>query len=111
MPQVVNFKNSFGALKISFVTDFMPVGEISQNMPEVSSNLFDVETAEKIALITDNKNVQIGMCYPLNGQAYLIYHSSASVAAVCKIESISFPCAVSPAEQIALMARSNAQWQ
>lgn len=105
MSQVVNFENKFGSLQVSLVTEFMPVGKISQEIQEVSDNMFDLNTAEKIALITGNKKVQICMCYPLNGLGYMVYHRNSQEAAVCKVDSIQFSCAMSPAEQIELMAR------
>lgn len=105
MSQVVNFENEFGALQVSLATEFMPVGKISRKMPEVSDSMFDINTAEKIALITGNKNVQICMCYPLNGFGYMVYHRNSREAAVCKIDSIRFSCEVSPAEQIELMMK------
>lgn len=106
MSQVVNFQNEFGSLQISLVTDFMSVGKITRDIPEVSANMFSIETAEQIALITDNKNVQICMCFPLNGLGYLVYHRNGREAAVCKIDSIIYSCTVSPAEQIAMMAHN-----
>lgn len=106
MSQVVKFENKFGSLQVSLVTDFMSVGKISRDMPEVSGNMFDMETAEKIALITENKNVQLCMCYPLNGLGYMVYHRNGKEAAVCKIDSILYSCDVSPAEQIERMAHS-----
>lgn len=104
MSQVVKFENKFGSLQVSLVTDFMSVGKISRDMPEVSGNLFDMETAEKIALITENKSVQLCMCYPLNGLGYMVYHRNGREAAVCKIDSILYSFDVSPAEQIERMA-------
>ncbi|GKR18322.1 MULTISPECIES: hypothetical protein [Aeromonas] len=106
MSPVICFENEFGSLRVSLVTDYLSVSNISRDIPEVCANLFDVETAEKIALVTDNKSVQLCMCYPLNGLGYMVYHRNGKEAAVCKIENIEFSCNVSPAEQIQRMARS-----
>lgn len=105
MSQIVNFENEFGSLQVSLITEFMPVGKISREIPEVSGNMFDLNTAEKIALITGNQKVQICMCYPLNELGYMVYHRNSQEAAVCKVDSIQFSCKVPPAEQIELMAR------
>lgn len=100
MSESINFTNEFGILNVSLVTDFLPVRDIHRNMMSVSDNLFGMETAEEIALITGNKHIQLVMCYPLNGQCYMLYHQSGSLAAVCKIESIELLCERSPADQI-----------
>ena len=103
MSELINFKNEFGTLSVSLVTDFLAVRDINRNIKSVSDNLFDMETAEKIALITGNKRIQLVMCYPLNGQCYMVYHQGSSLAAVCKIESMDFHCDRAPAAQIDLM--------
>lgn len=104
------YANEFGEVVLEPITRYMPISEISkENVPEVEEALFSMETAEKIALITENKMIQIALPYPIRSDeraAYLVKHSSTRRAAVCRVHIKSFqtPGNVSAQEQIESMA-------
>lgn len=110
---LVVYTNRYGTVKFRPVTEYMPVKNISFDklrLPETI--LFDIDTAEKIVLITDNRNSQISFP-PSKGEknqlkkAYFIHHSSTSVAAACELVSIDFISDINPTEEIKLHAMLN----
>lgn len=84
------FCNEYGRLVLVPVTDDIPVSTISSPMVP-DECFFDLDTAEAVALITGNKGIQIAFNHrerPV--RAYVMHHSSSSVARVCRIEQIVF---------------------
>ena len=89
----IKFKNKYGFVELTPITDYMPVLGMSQ-LPIVNDYLFSMEDAEKLALITDNRMVQVSfpfLCqkdHPKQNQGYIVHHQSASVACVCKVDIV-----------------------
>lgn len=105
--KAVLFQNEFGSLRVTPVTDFVPVRDIRKTNPHAMANTVDMETAEKIALITKNRKVQICFRYPLDGLAYLVLHDSPSTAAYCQVQIDNFSCEGAARDTIARLNRLN----
>jgi len=89
------FQNKFGTLVVEPYGEFENIADIhGKNLPDDVK--FDLETAEKIVLITDNYKIQIGIVFPI---AYMMVHVSPSVVQVVKIRSIEYVGGV-PKEEI-----------
>lgn len=83
-----NYQNSHGKLALETVTEFVNVNTLRvRDFPETC--LFDLETAEKLALITRNKHIQICMD-PETRRVGVIYHSAPDKAAICKIVNLDY---------------------
>ena len=106
--QSIKYSNRFGTLTLNPVTNYVPVSSIVYcQSVEAQQNTIDIETAEKVALITENANVQL--CMPMKlglTSGFVIHHKGPSVACVCKVDIESFTTedGNSPAEQIDEMA-------
>lgn len=96
----VQYSNRFGALTLMPVTEFMPIKNIRKSHPQAKANAVDFETAEKIALITENRRIQICFMYPEMVQAYVVLHNSPSTAAYCRVTLEKFECNMSPADML-----------
>jgi hypothetical protein len=105
LSQPVRYSNRFGTVEITPVTPFMPVSSIRKTHPQAQENTFDLHTAEKIALITENRRIQLCPHFPIDGLAYLVLHDSPSMAAICRVNVLEFSCATSPAEMIETLNR------
>lgn len=95
---IINYKNKYGELEIETITEAMPVSTVLVSMVEQVNACFDLETAEKIALITDNKKIQIG----IDGETkkcYLVYHYTTSLVSICKINRLVYVGGI-PKEEI-----------
>lgn len=103
------YANEFGEVVLEPITRYMPVSEISkEKVPEIEEALFSMETAEIIALITENKMIQISLPFPIRNNekaAYVVKHSTPAIAAVCRVHIKSFhtPGNLSAQDQIELM--------
>lgn len=97
----VHFTNRFGSVKVTPVTDFMPLAGICKTHPMAQAHAFDLTTAEQIVLVTENRGVQVCVHYPLDGLAYLVLHDSPSTAAICRVEVKEFACDVAPSVMLA----------
>ncbi|MFW9871991.1 MAG: hypothetical protein ACFFG0_02740, partial [Candidatus Thorarchaeota archaeon] len=90
----INYKNKYGSLVLeqieperaisewTFTKELLPIG-------------FDVETAEKIALITENKKIQLALSMDFK-IFYCFYHTNVNSGFVCKIKSIFFSRDINP---------------
>lgn len=78
------FESEHGHLAIEPVTAFMDVATF-RIADEHAPYLFDMGTAEQIAVITGNRGVQLSFCWPLNGRAYLLLHDGPRRGALCKV--------------------------
>lgn len=104
----VLFSNEFGTVSITPVTEFLKVGSIRKTHPQAQANMFDLETAEKIALITENHHIQL--CFVLGtGKCYLVLNNSPSTAAICSVEVETFVCDTSPRDKISQMSKQYTQ--
>lgn len=89
MPEKITYKNKYGYLEFDVVGEYQDVTKISSKRVDAEF-FFDISTAEKIALITNNKDIQLCFTYPTNGTAFLVHHKSSGIAAVCRITKIEF---------------------
>lgn len=84
------FQNKFGRVSFRLVAAVTHVGNIRGANLDARC-MFDIETAEKIALITENRGIQIA---PFNGadgwRCYVILHETESTAAVAEIEELTY---------------------
>ena len=102
----VSFSNSYGTVSVTPVTEFMAVSGIRKTHAQAKANTFSLDDAEKIALITENRKIQICPHFmPMDGLAYLILHDSPSTAAICKVEIKNFSCNKSAADEISMLNR------
>lgn len=93
------WSNRYGTLVVAPVTEVQAVGGIRG--ADMRDELkFDLETAEKIALITDNRRCQISGDFKRGGRYYLLVHVSCSRVAVVRIVSLDFADGVSAREEI-----------
>ena len=105
-PSPVRMSNRFGSVVLTPVTEFMAVGLIRKTHPQAVANTFDLDTAEKLALITENRRIQI--CphfFPIDGLAYVVLHDSTSTAAICSVTIENFVCATPPADMLETLNR------
>lgn len=83
---IIKYQNEFGNLELE-TTDFVEVKTIhSKNI----QSFIDLETAEKIALITDNEDTQVCFSFPDYKKAFVIYYQNNHIASVCKIKSLNY---------------------
>jgi hypothetical protein len=87
----LNYENQYGRLVLSPVTDVVHVDTIS-GKDIAAEHTFDLRTAEKIALITDNRGIQI---VPVQGDdgkwvCYVVVQETPLTAAVAQIETLDY---------------------
>lgn len=101
---VINFNNQYGFLSLSIVTPYMQVSQINSKMlpPGVT---FSITTAEQIALITDNKHIQISFIPGDLRIAYVMHHISASVAAVCEVVNLTMHKKIDAQKEIEMLSK------
>ena len=95
-PVPTTFTNRFGSVCVTRVTDFMPLAGIRKTHPMAVAHTFGMTTAEQIALVTENRGVQVCVHYPLDGLAYLVLHDTPSTAAICRVDVKEFACEGTP---------------
>lgn len=103
--QPTKFTNRFGTVVVTPATDFMPVRGIRKTHPVAVANTFDLTTAEQIALVTENRGLQICPHFPMDGLAYLLLHDTPSTAAICRVEVKDFVCATAPGDMLEALNR------
>lgn len=91
MSQSIHYENYFGSVILTPVTQYMPIQSVSmEKMPATThANLISIEGAEKLALITDNKDIQVAFTPDLK-QAYVLHHKGPSTVAIVKIEHLTY---------------------
>ena len=84
------YTNQYGHLVLEPVTDIMPISQI-RAIPE---HMFDINTAEQIATITENRGIQISFVnWEGNNEDklfYVILHDSPSTGAVARVKEIDY---------------------
>lgn len=95
---ITQFKNKFGSVTFRPVTEITHVKNIRGADVEARC-LFDVETAEKLALITENHRVQICPTQGPDGwRCYVVLHEDSANVAVAEIEELTYIGGVPAAE-------------
>ena len=82
----LTYTNQFGSVRLTPVTEFLPIRSINKNMPEAIAQGITTDDAEKVALVTENRHIQVCFHWPMNGKAYVVLHNSPSAAAICQVE-------------------------
>ncbi|HFI4796489.1 TPA: hypothetical protein ACGQK4_002208 [Elizabethkingia anophelis] len=83
------YKNKYGSLKLIPVSDLMKVSNI-KGIDIDKKYKFDINTAEKVALITENYDTQMSFGFPITNQAYIIKHESSSTGYICELSDLNF---------------------
>ena len=101
------YSNQYGSIALELITEYVPVSSFRSSQSIVKENSFDVETAEKITLLTEHIRTQVCFHYPFTGLAYLLLHNSPDKAALCKVSNIKFECTRTAQEQIEYCHKRN----
>lgn len=105
------YQNEFGTAIITPSSDFREIKGLTNPIAiALGADVFDLETAEKIALITENYAVQLSIGKNDLGawEATLMMHSGPATVAPCKVEIIEFKCEGTPTQAIESERRKNA---
>ena len=96
-----HYKNDFGQAVLKPVSPIMPVSDISAaSCPTAEANKIDFNMAEQLALITENRGIQV--CFASFDIIYVIAHETPSTASICAVSIVEFKCEASSAcEQLA----------
>lgn len=97
----LNFQNRYGQLTLVLVTDVRHVRDIHGKDVD-AAHKFGLETAEKIALVTDNRGIQLGGLGAHD--CYVVVHETPDTAAVARIETLTYTGG-DPAQEIRDAAR------
>lgn len=82
------YENRYGRLVTEVTGEYQRASGIScKKLGLDDSYFFSIDDAEKIALITDNRGIQIAPMVERRA-AYLIHHKTGKIAAVCKVVSL-----------------------
>ena len=100
-----HWSNEYGSLEVEPVTEAGPIKGV-RGVDIDDAVKFDLDTAEKIVLITDNRRCQVSGEFREGGRLYMMVHTSHSVAALVKIVSLEFTDKVVAQEEIARVAES-----
>lgn len=96
---MLKYENKYGTLELEIVSDYQNVSSIhSKNLsPDL---FFNITTAEKIALISGNEDIQLSVTFDAK-KMFVIHHKSSNVAAVCRVKSINYTYDVTPQLELA----------
>jgi hypothetical protein len=98
----MKYSNTYGSLQLEPIGPFKAVNTIrGVDLPDDIK--FSMDTAEKIALITDNRGIQL--CFESFKKVYVIIHQGPSLAAVARIVNMEFDEKINPAQEIDRLAK------
>lgn len=96
---ITQFHNKFGSVTLRPIADVTHVKNIRGAELDAGC-MFDVETAEKLALITENRRIQIcPFKGPKGWQCYAVLHETEATAAVAEIAELTYTGGI-PAKEI-----------
>lgn len=104
MNELLKYRNQYGFLILELITPFMHVSNI--NIDKALETSFkelitiSLHEAEQVALITDNKSIQIVNVFGEIDEAYILYHKSISVVSFANIVEIKFTSDLDPQDEI-----------
>lgn len=98
----IQYQNRYGECELEFVTSFMSIKDIHSKLEAVKSNVFDIDTAEMLALISSNRKLQQAPFADNLDKFYVVYHQAPNVAAVCKIKHLHYRSVGKPEIELAL---------
>jgi hypothetical protein len=100
--EVIPYKNRYGTVELEIMTESYPVSAIRSTMvPE--EYMIDIDTAEAVALITENRHLQ--MSSKDLRKYYILFHNNASSVQIVRIKSLSLIEGVNPRQEIATLNR------
>lgn len=100
----IKYNNKYGSLTLVRTEDYTYVGDMSSKDIKDEDYFISIEEAEQVALITDNKGIQIA--FDPNSKykkAYVVHHKNSSTAAFVKVEDLRYTNNKSAQDQIALV--------
>ena len=104
--QTVHFRNRFGSASVTPIAEPLAINGLSSSNPIAQANMIDMETAEKLALISDNKRIQILFEAPFSGRAFVVLHGTPKTSvAICRVRINAFACAKSPSAMLEELVR------
>lgn len=80
------YKNRHGEAELKLHGDIVHVSTVRGACPL----LFDMDTAEKLLLITENRKIQVACVYPDLTKLYAVYHHTSSAVQVAEIVSLKY---------------------
>jgi hypothetical protein len=97
---MITYKNEYGVLEL-VPLEYRDINTVLVTDTPDEYRL-DLETAEKIALITENCGVQLAFGDSSLGlkQAIVVHHSGPRTVAVCRVHSLDFKPGVNAREEI-----------
>jgi len=81
--------NKYGDFEFEVISHYQDVTKMHSSAFNPDC-FFGIDDAEQIALITGNKDIQLGFASWDRSKAFLLHHQSANQAALCKIVSLNF---------------------
>lgn len=85
----MQYSNRYGAAEISLIGEVVHVSEINGAAVVNAGYGFDIDTAEKLALITENRHLQ-----PAYNRAtksfYVMYHHTSIMVQVCRLDGLTY---------------------
>lgn len=101
MAKVSRYENRYGVLVVVGLTEPMLIREIhGRDVPE--EHKFDLDTAERIVLITENRLSQV--CIESKDSVYLVIHTSPSTGYVARVADLEYRGPSSAAREISRLA-------
>ena len=94
---IKKYSNEYGSLVVDMLEGFKPIADIKR--PD-DVFLFSLKDAEKIVLITENKDSQIVVCFPFDGKCYFVLYNGCKEGAICIVTIEEFKCDLSPSDEI-----------
>lgn len=84
----ITYQNKYGFLEFEVIEAYREVATIhSKDLQQ--DVFFEIDDAEKIALITENKGIQLSVNQG-HTKMFLIHHKTSNIAAVCRVIKIDF---------------------
>ena len=101
---IIEMFNQYGSLKLEIIGEYQDVSGIhSRNLNK--ELFFDIETAEKIALITENRGIQLSVFSGDHSKMFVVHHATSSSAAVCKLVELKFKEEINARDEIERLSR------
>jgi hypothetical protein len=90
--QTISYQNNYGTLVLEPVSEYRSVDGIRSDIVPENSRFYGIDVAEKVALITENRRIQIAFQMPLtrNSFGYILHHDSPNTCAICRISSMEY---------------------
>jgi len=89
MNQLINYANKYGIAQLITITDYCNIAGI-RGKDISDENKYPIDTLEQLVLISENRNMQVSLGWPIQNVGYIIHHRSASEVAICRIANIDF---------------------